>query len=141
MNCKIICSIYKILRIHSFNSINIYPKRLKIISYIYIEFFCTQSDLHRRGNLLNHHQCAASTWMMRRQPYCARTPTTHQLQVERRQSDEANQCMGMIRRPMGKFDQDTGVTPLLFSKNILVFLMTTEYQDLGLTSHPKDGGQ
>ncbi len=80
---------------------------------------------------------------MRRQPYCARTPNTHtSLLVERRQSDEANQCMGNIRRPwwsMGKFGRDGGVTPLLFSKDILGFLMTTENQDLGLMSHPKDG--
>ncbi len=40
---------------------------------------------------------------------------------------------------MGKFGQDAGVTPLLFSKDILGFLMTTESQVLGLTSHPKDG--
>ncbi len=26
---------------------------------------------------------------------------THQLQVERRESDAANQCMGVIRRPVG----------------------------------------
>ncbi len=32
-------------------------------------FLGTQSALHRRGNLLNHHQCAESTWMMRQQPY------------------------------------------------------------------------
>jgi len=43
------------------------------------------------------------------------------------------------QRPMGKFGQDVGVTPLLFSKDILGFLTTTESQDLGLTSHPKDG--
>ncbi len=42
------------------------------------------------------------------------------------------------QRPMGKFGQDAGVKPLLFSKDILRFLMTTESQDLGLTSHPKD---
>ncbi len=66
--------------------------------------------------------------------------------VERRQSDEASQCIGMVRghdaqRPLGKFGQDAEVTPLtlLFSKDILGFLMTTESQDLGLTSHPKDG--
>ncbi len=29
--------------------------------------------------------------------------------------------------------------PLLFLKDILGLLMTTESQDLGLTSHPKDG--
>uniref|UniRef100_A0A672S7C2 Transmembrane protein 107 n=1 Tax=Sinocyclocheilus grahami TaxID=75366 RepID=A0A672S7C2_SINGR len=33
---------------------------------------------------------------------------------------------------------DAEVTPLLFLKDILGFLMTTESQDLGLTSHPKD---
>ncbi len=35
--------------------------------------------------------------------------------------------------------QDTGVTPLLFTRSAMGFLMTTESQDLGLTSHPKDG--
>ncbi len=40
------------------------------------------------GSLLNHHQCAASTWMMRRLPQDNGTSalTTHQLQVERRES-------------------------------------------------------
>ncbi len=36
-------------------------------------------------------------------------------------------------------DQDTGVTPLLFTRIAMGFLMTTESQDLGLTSHLKDG--
>ncbi len=61
--------------------------------HLYSAFLGTQSALHSKGGgggggggcLLNHHQCAASTWMMRRLPYCARTPPTHQLQVERRQ--------------------------------------------------------
>ncbi len=44
------------------------------------------------------------------------------------------------QRPMGKFGQDAGVTPLLFFEgHTMGFLMTTESQDLGLTSHPKDG--
>ncbi len=43
------------------------------------------------------------------------------------------------QRPMGKFGQDAGVTPLYFSKDILGFLMTTESQDLDLTFHLKDG--
>ncbi len=38
-----------------------------------------------------------------------------------------------------EFGQDTGVTPLLFMRSAMGFLMTTESQDLGLTSHPKDG--
>ena len=32
-----------------------------------------------------------------------------------------------------------GLHPYSFSKDILEFLMTTESQDLGLTSNPKDG--
>ncbi len=39
-----------------------------------------------------------------------------------------------------EFGQDTGVTPLLFTRSAMGFLMTTESQDLGLTSHPKDSG-
>ncbi len=38
-----------------------------------------------------------------------------------------------------EFDQVTGVTPLLFMRCAMGFLMTTESQDLSLTSHPKDG--
>jgi len=33
-----------------------------------------------------------------------------------------------------------GLHPYSFSKDILGFLMTTECRELGLTSHPKDGG-
>ncbi len=38
-----------------------------------------------------------------------------------------------------EFGQDTGITPLLFARSALEFLMTTASQDLGLMSHPKDG--
>ncbi len=38
-----------------------------------------------------------------------------------------------------EFGQDTGVTLLLFMISAMGFLMTTESQDLGLTSYPKDG--
>ncbi len=37
-----------------------------------------------------------------------------------------------------EFGQDTGVTPQLFTRSAMGFLMITESQDLGLTSHPKD---
>ncbi len=36
------------------------------------------------------------------------------------------------------FGRVTGVTPLLFTRSAMGFLMTTESQDLGLTSHPKN---
>ncbi len=40
-----------------------------IFCYIYIELFLVLKSLYiEGGNLLNHHQCPASTWMMRRQP-------------------------------------------------------------------------
>ncbi len=38
-----------------------------------------------------------------------------------------------------EFGQDTGVTPLLFTRSAMAFLMTTESQDLGLMFHPKYG--
>ncbi len=38
-----------------------------------------------------------------------------------------------------EFGQDTGVTPLLFTRSDMGFLTTTESQDLGLTSNSKDG--
>ncbi len=38
-----------------------------------------------------------------------------------------------------QFGQDTGDTPLLFTRSAMGFLMTTESKDLGLMSHPKDG--
>ncbi len=53
--------------------------------------------------------------------------------------------MGIIRKAMidkgqwWEFGQDTGVTPLLLTRSVMGFLMTTESQDLNLTSHPKDG--
>ncbi len=40
---------------------------------------------------------------------------------------------------MQRQPQDTGVTTLLFMRSAMGFLMITESQDLGLTSHPKDG--
>ncbi len=50
--------------------------------YIDIALFWVLKALYmERVSLLVHHQCASSTWMMRRQPYCARMPTTHQLIV------------------------------------------------------------
>ncbi len=60
---------------------------------IYIVLYCvllyTQSALLScgGGSLLNPHQCAASTWMMRRLPQdnSASALATHQLQVERRE--------------------------------------------------------
>ncbi len=36
-----------------------------------------------------------------------------------------------------EFGQDTGVTPLHFTRSAMGFLMTTEHQDFSLTSHPK----
>ncbi len=45
----------------------------------------------------------------------------------------------MVRGQWGNLPRMPGLHPYSFSKDILGFLMTTESQDLGLTSHPKDG--
>jgi len=51
-----------------------------IIHYIYITLFSALKALYiERGIFSTTSKCAASTWMMRRQPYCARRLTTHQL--------------------------------------------------------------
>ncbi len=70
---------------------------------IYIALYCvllyTQSALQSwgGGSLLNHHQCAASTWMMWRLPHDNGTSalTTHQLQVERREIHRDNQVYAL----------------------------------------------
>ncbi len=69
--------------------------------------------------------------------------TTHQLQVERRERViEPIKWMGIIGGyewwgPVVVFVQDTGVTPLLFTRSAMGFFNDHESQDLGLTSHPK----
>ncbi len=45
----------------------------------------------------------------------------------------------MVRGQWSNLASMPGLHPYSFSKDILGFLMTTESQDLGLTSHPKDG--
>ncbi len=45
----------------------------------------------------------------------------------------------MVRGQLASLARILGLHPYSFSKDILGFLMTTESQDLGLTSHPKDG--
>ncbi len=61
----------------------------------------------------------------------------------RGERDRANQVDGdyweamMVRGQWREFGQYTGVTPLLFTMSVMGFLMATESQDLGLTSHPR----
>ncbi len=95
-----------------------------IIRYIYIALFWVLKALYiEGGNLLNYHQCAASTWMMRRQPYCARTPTTHQL-IGGEETEWWTQSAdtGMIRRPWWSeanrqiWPGCRGYTPTLFRR-------------------------
>ncbi len=94
--------------------------------HLYSAFLGTQSTLHRMGGI------SSTTTNVQYPPgWCdgshiapERPPHTILL-VERRQSNEANQCMGMIsvwgwlgghdgQRLMGEFGQDAEVTPLLF---------------------------
>ncbi len=112
---------------------------------IYIALFCvllyTQSALKScvcgRGSILNHHQCAASTWMMQRRQCSHHTPatggeeshranqvyalTTHQLQVERRVI-EPIKWTGIIRTPWltrasgGNLARTPGLHPTLYEK-------------------------
>ncbi len=75
--------------------------QLIIICYVHKALFWVLKALYMDGgNLFNNHQCAASTWMMRRQPYCTRMPTTHQL-IGGEETEWWSQSVDMwiIRRP------------------------------------------
>ncbi len=58
---------------------------------------------------------------------------------------EPNKWMGITRRPRlirasgGNLARTPGLHPYSFTRSAMRFLLTTESQDLGLTSHPKDG--
>ncbi len=98
---------------------NNYNNLNSIYNNIYLALFWVLKALYIEGGgggggLLIHHQCAASTWMMRRQPYCARTPSTHQLTGGEETVMKPISVWGWLSEAMGKFDQDAGVTPLLF---------------------------
>ncbi len=75
---------------------------------------------------------------------CMRSPhTSYRWRGER--VIEPIKWMGIIRKPWlikasgGNLARTPGLlTPLLFTRSALGFLMTAESQDLGLTSHPKD---
>ncbi len=91
-----------------------------IYIYIYSALLCIAVHLKRftimcvcvcgGGSLLNHHQCAASTWMMRRLPQDNGTSalTTHQLQVERRESHK-------VQREEGPHEEKERIEKMLFS--------------------------
>jgi len=57
-----------------------------------------QSALHG-GNLLNHHQCAAFIWLDDVTAAILHQNAHHTLVERRPMRDEANQYMGIIRRP------------------------------------------
>ncbi len=84
--------------------------------------------------------------MMRRQPQDNGTSaltTTPATGGEEREIEPIS-GWGLLRghdgqRSVREFGQDTGVTPYSLQDSAMGFLMTTESQDLGLTSHPKDG--
>ncbi len=86
--------------------------------HLHSAFLGTQSAFHTRGESPQPPMCAASTWTIRRQPYCARTTTTHQFTG----GDRVMKPIGVWKllgghddqKPTGKFGQDARVTPLLY---------------------------
>ncbi len=111
--------------------------------HLYSTFLDTQSALHSKGES-PHPSPVCSIHLDDATVALVHQNIHHTPAYWRRQSDEANQCMGWLgghdgQRPMGKFGQDAEVTPpLFFEGHPGIFLMTTESQDLGLTSHLKD---
>jgi len=90
----------------------------------FIMYCCTSKALynHISGSLLNHHQCALSTWMMRPQPQnnCS-IHTSYRWRGEReRESDGANSVDWW--GPMeGMWPGHRGYTPTLYEKCLGIF--------------------
>jgi len=106
----------------------------------FIMYCCTSKALynHISGSLLNHHQCALSTWMMRRQPQNnGSIHTSYRWRGERERERVMEPIQLTDEGQWRECGQDTGVTPLLFTRSVLGFLMTTESQDLNLMFYPK----
>ncbi len=109
------------MHLHSTLCIAVHPKRFTI--------------MWGGGSLLNHHQCAASTWIMRRQPQDNGTSalTTHQLQVERRESLSQSSGLGLLRSHDSQgpvvviWQGHRGYTPTLYEKCHGSFLMITAF--------------
>ncbi len=92
---------------------------------LYYVLLYTQSALQSyKVSLLNHHQCAASNWMMRRQPQHngASALTTHQLQVGRRERESQSSGWGLLgghdwQGPVeGIWPGHWGYTPTLYNE-------------------------
>ncbi len=72
--------------------------------HLYSAFLCTQSALHSKG--LYPHPPPVCSIHLDDATAAILHQNAHHTPVERRQSDEANQCMGMIRRPW--WSEDNG---------------------------------
>ncbi len=113
---------------------------------LYCVLLYTQSALQSCGGLSSATTSVQHPLgLMRRLPQdnSASALTTHQLQVERRESHWCK-WMGIIRRSWltrassGNLARTPGLHPYSFTRSAMGFLTTTESQDLGLMSHPKD---
>ncbi len=74
-----------------------YKNNNNSLLHLYSAFLCTQSALHSKG--LYPHPPPTCSIHLDDATAAILQQNAHHTPVERRQSDEANQCMGMIRRP------------------------------------------
>ncbi len=134
--------------LHQLRKLNLPQELLKQFYYAIIEsVLCmsitvwfssaTKSDLRRLRRVVRTAERIIGTTSPPPHPTLPRTVL---IQSDQKGWENHSDDCHDDQRPMGKFGQDTGVTPLLFfSKDILAFFMTTESQHLGLTSYTKDG--
>ncbi len=117
------------------------------ICYIYIALFWVLKALYTKGvNLLNNHQCAASTWMMRRQSYCVQD--AHRTPAYWWREDRVIKPI-RVWGWLGGHDSQTAngqirpgshsYTPTLFEGHPGIFLWPQRARTSILQSHPKDG--
>ncbi len=96
--------------------------KLTIIYLHFIALFWVLKALYKKGGggVSSHHQCAASTWMMWRQPYAPERPP-HTSYWWRETVIKTISVWGWLgghdgQRPMGEFCQMPGLHPTLFRR-------------------------
>ncbi len=116
-------------------------KELGIYIVLYCVLLYTQNVLQK---VMEEYLFLTTTSVQHRPGWCdgshsTMAPVPSQQTSYMWRGERSSQLRGWWLLARREFGQDTGVTPLLFMRSAMGFLMTTERQDLGSTSHPKDG--
>ncbi len=110
-----------------------------IICYIYIALFWVLKALYILGSPRPPPMCSIHLFDATAAIVCQNANHTPAYWWRGERVMKPISVWGWLGGQWGNLARMLGLHPYSFSKDILGFLMTIESQDLGLTSHPKDG--